>query len=135
MNTNNTNLSGKLIYPKLSYLITGICFDVHNSLGRFSREKQYCNALELKFKESQVPYIREFNIKETGNILDFIIDDKIIIETKAKPILIKDDYYQLQRYLQALNVKLGMLINFRNRYLKPVRVIKIDTDVRDKFMI
>lgn len=131
MNTNNTN---KIIYPELSYLLTGVCFDIHNNLGRFSREKQYCDALETKLKESKIPYKREFNIKNTGNILDFVIDNKIVMEIKAKHILLKEDYYQIQRYLQILNAKLGLLINFRNRYLKPVRIIKIDTDVRERFI-
>lgn len=36
---------------------------------------------------------------QTGNILDFIVDDKIILEFKAKPIVLKEDYYQIQRYL------------------------------------
>jgi len=40
---------------------------------------------------------------------------------------LKTDYYQTQRYLHALNKNLALLINFRNRYLKPIRVIKIGT--------
>lgn len=134
MNTNSTNKS-KLIFPELSYLLTGICFDIHNNLGRFSREKQYCNEIESKLKNLKLNYNnREFNVIGTGNIIDFLIDNKIILEIKAKPIILKEDYYQLQRYLQILNLKLGLLVNFRNRYLKPIRVVKIDTDVRKKFI-
>ena len=111
MNTNHTNNNnGKLIFPKLSYVITGLCFEIHNSIGRYAREKQYCNAL------------------------DFVVDDKIILEVKAKRAILKEDYYQIQRYLQILNLKLGLLINFRNRYLKPTRVIRIDTDNRMRFI-
>lgn len=132
MITNNTN--NKIIYPELSYLITGICFDVHNQLNRFSREKQYGNLLEQKFKESNVPYIREYCVKNTGNIIDFIVDDKIVLELKAKPIIVKDDYNQIQRYLQILDKKLGMIINFRNRYLKPIRIVKIETNAKQKFV-
>jgi len=40
----------------------------------------------------------------------------------------------VQRYLQTANLKLGLLVNFRNRYLKPVRIVKIETDARHKFV-
>ena len=135
MNTNHTNNNnGKLIFPKLSYVITGLCFEIHNSIGRYAREKQYCNALGEKLKDLQVPYTREVIVGKTGNTLDFVVDDKIILEVKAKRAILKEDYYQIQRYLQILNLKLGLLINFRNRYLKPTRVIRIDTDNRMRFI-
>ncbi|MBI5912971.1 GxxExxY protein [Candidatus Azambacteria bacterium] len=124
----------KIICPELSYLLTGICFDVHNTKGRFLREKQYGDEIELRLKEAGLPYIREASIEKTGNIIDFIIDEKIILEIKAKRLLEKGDFYQTQRYLQITNFKLGLLVNFRNRYLKPVRIIKIETDNRHKFV-
>jgi len=135
MHTNNTNnKNGKLIYPKLSYLITGICFTAHNRLGRFAREKQYCDFVEAKLKELDIFYKREYTIGKTGNRVDFLIDDIIVLEIKAKPFILKEDYYQTQRYLQILDKKLGLLVNFRNRYIKPQRVIRIETDTRMKFL-
>ncbi|MBM3257048.1 MAG: GxxExxY protein [Candidatus Liptonbacteria bacterium] len=130
MSTNYANMNQKLIHPELSYTITGICFAAHNELGRFGREKQYCDFLEAKFKEIGLPYKREYSIGETGNIVDFLIDDKIVLEAKSKRLLNKEDFYQTQRYLQNLNKKLGLLVNFRNRYLKPVRIVKIESDTR-----
>lgn len=135
MNTNDTNgRPDKLIYPELSYLVTGICFAVHNQLGRFSREYQYCNTIEQRFKEAGIPYERERSIKQSGNQLDFLIDGKLVLEVKAKRLITKEDFYQLQRYLQSTQKKLGLLVNFRNRYLKPIRIIRIDTDARTRFV-
>ena len=128
------NTNKKIIYPELSYLITGICFNTHNELNRFSREKQYGDLIEKKLKEIKIPYKRELSISESGNIVDFLIDNKIIIELKAKRIITKEDYYQLQRYLQVLNIKLGIIVNFREKYLVPKRVVKIDTDNKNKFV-
>ena len=124
--TNNTNQKNHLIYPELSYILTGISFDAHNTLGRYSREKQYGDFIENRLKELNIKYSREFVVSGDSNRIDFLIDDKIILEPKAKRILTKEDYYQTQRYLQQLDIKLGILLNFRNQYLKPVRVIKID---------
>ena len=135
MHTNDTNkMDGKLIYPELSYLLTGICFEVHNQLGRYARERQYGDLLEEKLKGIKIPYKREFRVGKSGNTADFLIDNKIILELKVKSLVLKEDYYQAQRYLQALNVKLALLINFRNRYLKPIRVIRIDTSAKNKFL-
>lgn len=132
MNSNNKN--SKLIYPELSYVITGICFAVHNELGRYCREKQYGNLMEEKLNEIKLPFKREFTIGDTGNIVDFLIDNKIILEFKVKQLILKEDFYQIQRYLQASGIKLGLIINFRNRYLKPIRIIRIDTPAKDRFI-
>ena len=141
MDTNYTNLRNsstdkinKLIFPELSYSIVSLCFDIHNELGRFAREKQYGDALEKALRKQKISYRREFRAENTGNILDFIIENKLILELKAKRFILKEDYYQVQRYLQTTSIKLGLLINFRNRFLKPIRVIRLDTDARRKFV-
>ena len=123
----------ELIYPELSYKITGLLFEIHNELGRYCNEKQYGDLFEGKLKGGKTKYNREYKIKNlitdervTRNIADFIIEDKIIIEFKCKRVIEKCDYYQLQRYLKAANLKLGLIVNFREKYLKPKRVINSD---------
>ncbi len=63
------------------------------------------------------------NEKPGRNRVDFVIESKVVIELKVKRILSREDYYQLRRYLKALNFKLGILVNFRSDYLAPKRVL------------
>ena len=126
MHANTTNSKVKLIYPELSFTVVGICFQVHNKLGRFAREKQYGDLIELRLKEKNIAYKRELRVGNSGNILDFIIEDKIILELKTKPFVTKEHYYQLQRYLHSSGFKLGLLVNFRSRYIHPKRVIRTE---------
>lgn len=125
--TTNRNISEKVLHPELSYIITGILFAVHNELGQYAREKQYGDLIEVKLKESKIPYKREIAVADSGNILDFIIDNTIALELKSARILTKENYRQIQNYLQQTQLKLGLLVNFRPKYLKPMRIIRIDS--------
>jgi len=119
-----------IIYRELSYTINGLCFRVHNELGRFCREKQYANRFEQLLNINGIKYVREIKIPFVfkdelidGNIADFLIEDKIILECKAEKFITKKDYYQIQRYLKAANKNLGIIVNFNDKYLKPRRII------------
>ncbi|MFH1946860.1 MAG: GxxExxY protein [Candidatus Magasanikbacteria bacterium] len=120
---------GKILYKDLSYEITELCFKVQKKLGRFCREIQYANEFEKMLIESKIKYKREYRLNNfkvdspKGNIVDFLIEDKIIIDLKAKKFITKEDYNQMQRYLQSADLELGMVINFRNTYLKPKRIL------------
>lgn len=118
----------EIILKDLSYKINGICFKVHNELGRFCSERQYSDKLEELLKENKVEFKREFEISKLvdspqGNRPDFIVDNRIILDVKAKKFITKEDYYQIMRYLEASNFQLGLIVNFRNTYLKPKRVL------------
>jgi GxxExxY protein len=118
-----------LVFPELSYEISGLLFEVHNELGRYCGEKQYGDLLENKLQKNKILYERErvlpasFEGEQSRNRVDFLIEDKIIIELKCKRINERNDFYQLKRYLIALRKRLGLLVNFRERYLKPKRVL------------
>src|SRR3989344_6594992 len=121
----NHKVNEKVIHPELSYQITGILFSVHNELGPYAREKQYGDLIEQKLKESKISYNREFGIGNSGNVLDFVIDKKIILELKVTRIITREHYRQIQNYLQQTRINLGLLINFRDKYIKPKRIIRI----------
>ena len=123
----NQKVSEKVLYPDLSYTLVGILFSTHNELGPFAREKQYNDLIEDKLKEAKVLYKREYKISESGNILDFMIDNKIVLETKSTRVITKEHYRQIQNYLQITGLKLGILVNFGNRYVKSIRVLRKDS--------
>lgn len=121
----------KVIYPELSYQIMGILFEVHNKLGTKYLEKHYQNAIETKLKLCGIPYKREASISvkfedaPLGEFLvDFIIDDKIILELKRVGRITQDHIKQVLRYLDATRIKLGIIANFKYSRLQYRRVVK-----------
>jgi len=120
-----------ILFKNLSYKIVGLCFKTHKELGRYCREKQYADRLEKLLRETNIKYQREFELNNfkgdspKGNRVDFLIDNKIILELKAKNFLSKEDYFQTKRYLKGANLELGLIINFHDSHLKPKRVLNI----------
>ena len=126
----NQNNTEKLVYPRLSYDLCGIMFGIHNKLGRYCSELQYGDALEKVLQDRKIQYDRELFLKECfegekprRNKVDFLIDNKIIVELKCRSFLSKEEYFQVKRYLISARKKLGLLVNFREKYLKPRRIL------------
>jgi GxxExxY protein len=120
----------EILFKDICYKINGLFFKIQNELGRYRNEKQYGDKFEQLLKENKIKYFREFKLpisfigeKNCRNIVDFIINDEIIVELKAKTIITKEDYFQTQRYLNTLNKKLGLLVNFRQKFLKTKRIL------------
>ncbi|MBI4992933.1 MAG: GxxExxY protein [Candidatus Magasanikbacteria bacterium] len=123
-------MGGEIVHKELSYQINGILFDVHNEVGRYANEKQVCDYIEKRLKLKDIPYKREYALSAANQVehygrhrVDFLIDNKIVLEIKHKNYLVKNDYYQLRRYLQVLNLSLGILVNFREERLHPKRIL------------
>ena len=123
-----------LIYPELSYKIVGCAFDVYNSLGGGHHEKYYQRALAELFKEKslnvtqQVYYPLAFNGKIIGkNFLDFLIDDKLIVEIKKGNNFSKKHIDQVLGYLKNSKIKLAILINFGLNGVSFKRIVNFDS--------
>ena len=131
MSTNTTNKRvASLVYPELSYMLMGILFEVHNKLGTKYQEKHYQRAVEIKLEELKIPFEREkkidvqFDDEKLGDFfVDFVIDNKIILETKMIWRISRNDVKQVLRYLKAVNLKLGIIANFKHQRLEFVRVL------------
>ena len=97
----------KVLYPELSYTVMGVLFSVHNALGQFAREKQYCDKIEIGLREKDISYRRECAIGNSGNIADFIVDNIIILGLIVffSGWLVKNLLYQFQSSLRRKSTK------------------------------
>lgn len=121
---------GELVYKELSYQLNGIFFEVQNKLGTKFQEKHYLKAVCSLLENHKIPFRIEvpFQVKFNGKLLgsfraDLIVDNKILVEFKTTDRLTSDHRQQLLRYLEALNLKLALLVNFRIRPLQIWRVV------------
>ena len=120
-----------LLYPEESYKITGAIYEVHKELGPGLLEKVYQEALEKELTYQGIPFEREkcFNLYYRGEkmeafyIADFVCYGKIIVELKAVGELTDIHKAQVRNYLGITGYKLGILVNFNEQYLEPVRVL------------
>lgn len=121
-----------ILYPELSYLIVGVLFEVHNELGSGYQERYYQKAIENIFKKLGISFKEQAQIsmeingeKFTKCFLDFVIEDKIILEIKRGERFLKSNIDQIYSYLKATGLKLGILANFTKRGLQFKRIINL----------
>ncbi len=107
-------------YLKIGYDIIGCAYEVRNTGGKMLREKYYRDALtwELRQKgytvdnEVLVPAIyKGVHIGEAYKA-DIVVDNRVVIETKAIGKMGEEEVRQIITYLKLSNFKLGYLINF-----------------------
>jgi GxxExxY protein len=130
-NTKTKLFKKDLLYPELSYKINGVLFAAHNELGRYCNEQQYGDRVAQLLTAADIHYAKEktlppsFHGEHPGrNKVDFLIEDVLVLELKAKRLITKEDYYQVKRYLEALGKELALVVNFRQRYLTPKRILR-----------
>ncbi|MHC4138915.1 MAG: GxxExxY protein [Planctomycetota bacterium] len=124
-------MDDRLIYREESYKIIGLCMEVHGILGKGHSEVVYKDALEYEFSINQIPFSREKSYKiEYKDIIlprgfnaDFVVYDKIILESKAIEFLTNSHVKQILNYLAASKLKLGLLVNFGEDSLTHKRVV------------
>lgn len=109
-----------LIYKDEVFEIQGAVFEVYKNLGAGFLENVYQEALELELDARGIPFRSqaEIEIRYKGKVLkqryraDIVCYDKIILELKAVTTLLREHEAQLQNYLKATGMRLGLLINF-----------------------
>src|SRR6267378_5931279 len=118
-------------YSDLTEKIIGCCMKVHNTLGNGFQEVIYQRALAIEFDKINVQFERELEMPifyDDVNIgtrrVDFLVDEKVLVELKAVSQLEKVHLAQALNYLEAFRLEIGLLINFGNTRLEFKRLIK-----------
>ena len=111
---------------KLCAQIVDCAFSVHSALGPSLLENVYglCLARELSLRS--IPFQREvvMDVEYKGFTftnayrLDFLVDDRVIVELKAVEKMLPVHEAQLLSYLRLTGLPIGLLINFNVTAIK-----------------
>ncbi len=108
------------LYKDETYAIHGAIFEVYRVLGCGFLEAVYQKALEVELAQRNIPFASQVDIDieykgmklEQTYRADLVCYDKIILELKAVQNLLPEHEAQLQNYLRATKMRVGLLVNF-----------------------
>ena len=108
-----------LIEKELTQSIIGAFYEVYNTMGFGFLEHIYANSLEEELirrghrvnREISVPVMYKDHYVGTHR-LDFLVDNKVVLELKATAQLHPSAKPQLHSYLRATNLEVGLLLHF-----------------------
>src|SRR5262245_19369166 len=108
-----------LLHGEITSSIIGSFFEVHHELGFGFREYIYTRALERLLIEKghkverEVPVMVYFRGEPLAyERMDMVVDDKVIIESKAREPLDPDAQGQLFSGLAATDFEVGLVLHF-----------------------
>ena len=109
----------ELLEQELTRSVIGAFFEVYNTLGFGFLEHLYVRALERELMARGHGVTREVAVPvcyKGAHLgyqrVDMIVDDKVVVETKATEALHKSSFRQLHSYLRATSLEVGLLLHF-----------------------
>jgi GxxExxY protein len=116
---------------ELTGRIIGCGIAVHRELGPGYLESIYEESFAAELSYANISYTRQhivsvyYREKKVGeHRLDFLIEQKIVVELKAVSEIIDIHFATVRSYLKALNLKHGLILNFAKSFLEKKRVIR-----------
>ena len=114
----------------LTYRVIGTAMKVHNALGPGLKEAAYQKALSLEMEKEGLAFEAEkaVTISVDGTEIallypDHLVEGQLVVEEKAfSHLLTQEEIAQVITYLCALNLKVGLLLNFGRRRLEYKRI-------------
>lgn len=108
-----------LAEEELTQLIIGAFFRVYNKLGFGFLEHVYTAALERELRRLGLRVAREYSVRVyydgvelCQQRLDFVVNERVVIEIKSTTELHRAAPRQLLSYLRATNLEVGLLLHF-----------------------
>lgn len=103
----------------------GAAIEVHRHIGPGFLESLYEEALCIELEDRRIPYRRQVptQVSYKGRSIsagrvDLLIDRELVVELKTVKSLQPIHRAQVMAYLKAMNLHLGLLMNFNNALLK-----------------
>ncbi len=131
-------MAEKYKYKELTERIIGCAMQVHSTLGNGFQEVIYQRCLGIELDESEISHAREVEMpifykgKDVGTRrVDFLVEDKVLVELKAISVIDDSHYAQIINYLEAFKLEIGLLINFGERRLRFKRFVKSQSEGDD----
>ena len=117
-----TNIA--LLEERLTASVIDAFFEVYNTLGHGFLEHIFKAALERELRTRGHRVAREVGVtvfykgeEIAEQRLDMVVDDRLVVEVKAKQDRALVGREQLFNYLRATNLEIGLLLNFGSRPL------------------
>lgn len=108
-----------MLHENITKKIIEAYYQVYNKLGYGFLERVYQKALLIELRNRGLECKEEYPIKVyyedqlVGEYrADILVNDCVIIENKAQPVLVEENEFQLINYLKATNIEIGLLLNF-----------------------
>ncbi|RYE18181.1 MAG: GxxExxY protein, partial [Sphingobacteriales bacterium] len=112
--------------------IIGCAMQVHSSLGNGFQEVIYQRALEIEMASQNLGFAREMEMpifyreQQIGTRrADFFVENDIMVELKAIINLEAVHLAQAINYLEAYNIRTGLLINFGSHLLNCITMAEV----------
>jgi GxxExxY protein len=109
----------KLIHDKLTYSVIGSFYEVYYTLGYGFLEHVYVAALTRELRSRKHDISREVSVavlykgeEVARQRLDMIVDQQLVIEIKSTRTLHDGSVRQVENYLRATRLALGLLLHF-----------------------
>ncbi len=109
----------ELIEREVVGSIVGAFFEVYNYFGPGLAEAAYSGALDIALRERGHQVARELRVAVSyrGHVvarqrLDMVVDEKVVVESKASEKLPPSAQPQLLSYLRATPFPVGLLLHF-----------------------